>query len=411
MTSAALDHRRLYRLPWTLPDNGISWLEPTSACNIVCVGCYRENLPSSHKPLEVVREEIDTFQRLRKSDCISIAGGEPLLHPQIVEIVREIAARGFKPIINTNGVALTKELLRELKKAGVRGFTFHIDSKQFRAKWRGKNEIELNELRLYYAQMLAEVGGLSCAFNATVYEDNLPYVPDIVEWAARHIDIVHVVVFIAYRQIVPRLVENFEFYAGGRKVDLNPLPYVADGEQNVGIQSTDVLAVIRQRFPDFTPCAYLNGTERPDSFKWLLTVRVGARGGKILGYVGPKFMEFVQTQHHLWKDRYLAYAHPRMLRFGRSGCLLLSPLDRGARSAVTRYLAWALRNPLRLFRPLYFQSVMIIQPVDILEDGRQDMCDGCPDVTVWQGNLVWSCRLEEPKQYGAFVRTVPKCML
>jgi hypothetical protein len=122
-------------------------------------------------------------------------------------------------------------------------------------------------------------------------------------------------------------------------------------------------------------------------------------------------MEFVQTQHHLWRDRYLAYAHPRLLRFGRSGCLLLSPLDRGAREVVARYLAWTLRNPLRLFRPLHFQSVMIIQPVDILEDGRQDMCDGCPDVTVWKGNLVWSCRLEEPKQYGTFVRTVPKCML
>jgi hypothetical protein len=51
---------------------------------------------------------------------------------------------------------------------------------------------------------------------------------------------------------------------------------------------------------------------------------------------------------------------------------------------------------------------MIIQPVDFEADGRQDMCDGCPDMTVHDGKLVWSCRLEEIHKYGAFVDTVAK---
>jgi hypothetical protein len=51
---------------------------------------------------------------------------------------------------------------------------------------------------------------------------------------------------------------------------------------------------------------------------------------------------------------------------------------------------------------------MIIQPVDILADGRQSMCDGCPDMTVYKGKLEWSCRLEECLHFGEFVRTVPK---
>jgi len=73
--TATLDHRELYRLPWTLPDNAISWLEPTSACNLSCDGCYRENVPGGHKSLEDVREEIRLFRRMRNSDGISIAGG------------------------------------------------------------------------------------------------------------------------------------------------------------------------------------------------------------------------------------------------------------------------------------------------------------------------------------------------
>jgi hypothetical protein len=37
-----------------------------------------------------------------------------------------------------------------------------------------------------------------------------------------------------------------------------------------------------------------------------------------------------------------------------------------------------------------------------------NMCDGCPDITVWNGELVWSCRLEEQMKFGCFVRAAPK---
>ncbi len=399
-----LDHRALYRLPWSLPDNAIAWLEPTSACNLACLGCYRENVPSSHKPMDVVREEIDTFVRLRNTDGISIAGGDPLLHPHIVDIVADIARRGLKPIINTNGLALTKDLLVELKKAGVHGFTFHIDSKQGRPGWRGKNEIELNELRLHYATMLAEVGGLTCAFNSTVYADTLPYIPDMLKWAQEHIDLVHVMVFIAFRQVVPDL--PYDYYVGGRKVDMNVLKYSMDDEEEVNITSLDILNAIREVYPDFMPSAYLNGTQKPDSFKWLITARVGTKK-RIYGYLGPRFMEFVQTQHHFWRGRYLAYGSPRMMRMGRLA-LLMSPFDRPTRQTMKAYLASLLTRPHEVFRRLYIQTVTIIQPIDLMEDGAQNMCDGCPDITVWNGKLVWSCRLEEPKTFGTFVQTFPK---
>jgi hypothetical protein len=65
------------------------------------------------------------------------------------------------------------------------------------------------------------------------------------------------------------------------------------------------------------------------------------------------------------------------------------------------------RRPLAALAPLHLQSVMVIQPVDVLPDGRASMCDGCPDMTVHQGELVWSCRLEERLEYGQFMRAVP----
>jgi len=54
--------------------------------------------------------------------------------------------------------------LDELHKAGVFGFTFHVDSNQGRpGEWAGKNDLELNDLRLQYAEMLAERGNISCS--------------------------------------------------------------------------------------------------------------------------------------------------------------------------------------------------------------------------------------------------------
>ena len=395
-----LNHLDYYRLPWNLTDNSISWLEPTAACNLSCDGCYRKNEKNSHKSMEVIREELDIFTRLRICDGVSIAGGDPLMHPDIIEIVKDVKARNLKPIINTNGLALTKELLHELKEAGVFGFTFHIDSKQGRPGWRHKNELEMNELRLHYAEMLAAEGGISCSFNSTVYEDTMQYVPGMVKWAQEHIDIVQVIVFILYRAVNN---EQVDFYLGPKKIDMNQLVYNEETTERTDIKAQEIVEMIRKEVdPNFDPCAYLNGSEKPDSFKWLLTGRLG-RKNKIYGYVGSKGMEIMQTFYHLFNNKYLAYARPKDARKGRL-MLLLSPFDKRIKKALFSYL----KNPLNIFRKLYYQSVMIIQPVDFLEDGRQNMCDGCPDITVWNGKLVWSCRMEEQLNFGHNLRSFPK---
>jgi hypothetical protein len=405
-----LDHRKLYRLPWSASDNVLSWLEPTNKCNLACEGCYREN-DGTHKTLAEVRADLDVFNRWRTYDSVSIAGGDPLLHPDIVDIVRMVVDDGHKPIINTNGLALTRSLLEDLKRAGLVGLTFHVDSHQGRpGPWRNKGELELNALRLEYARLVASVGGLSCAFNATIYEDTMRFVPDLVQFAADHIDLIHSVIFIMYRAAMTD--GNFEYHRNGKPVAANPLVYAVEQEtQRTDISAPELVALIRQRFPDFSPSAYLGGTEKPDSFKWLFTGRFGfpANGGpsKVMGYVGPRFMELVQNAHHFVKGTYLAYAPQWTLEAGRSA-LAMGLLEPGVRGIAKNYAKHLLAHPLDARKKLHFQSVMMIQPIDILPDGRQSMCDGCPDVTVHDGQLVWSCRLEEYRTYGGLVSSVPK---
>ncbi len=389
----------LYRLPWNLADNAFSWLEPTYQCNLACIGCYRTNEKESHKSLDEIRHELDIFQRKRKADSMIIAGGEPLLHPRIPDIVREVQARGLKPYLATNGIHLTPQILRELKAAGLCSIGFHVDSKQGRGgRWKDKNEIELNELRCAYARMVADVGGVSCSFDATVYRDTLQYLPDLVDWARQHIDIVQDMAFVAFRHLAPGT--RFQWFAGGEKVDQEALPYqpVSDGAPD--ILSTDLLERVRQKFPEFSPAAYLNGTANVDSFKWLLSVRIGTRE-EIYGYPGPKFMELVMAYHHFTKGTYVGSGLSDASRRGRAAMLLLWPFDGGLKRALTRML----RNPLQLLRRTYFQTIVFIQPIDFLQDGRQSMCDGCPDMTVFHDDLVWSCRLDEMKKFGTMLRS------
>lgn len=402
---AELDHLEFYRLPWNYADNGISWLEPTTDCNLRCEGCYRDPHGHGHKTLEDVRADLEVFKKLRKSDCMSIAGGDPLVYPQIVELVNMINEMGWKPVINTNGLALKEPLLKELKKAGVFGFTFHIDTSQKRPKVTATTETELNELRLHYAKMLAQEGGIACSFNATISDKTMHEIPNMVRWSEKHADIVHTMVFILYRS--PNLTGDFDFFANGNKIEFDGTYKETNWGGEQMLMAPDIVEKIREGDPMYEPCAYLNGTANPNSLKWLLANRI-VLNKETLGYVSPKFMELVQTLAHMFTGKYLAYAQPKSVSKGKLASFFAGFVDKEMRRIFSKIMRRTIANPINLFRSAYIQSFMIIQPVNFESDGRQDMCDSCPDITVLDGKLVWSCRLEEMNNYGAFVQTIPK---
>ena len=398
--------QRYYRLPWSLSDNAISWLEVTTRCNLSCRGCYRDQKRGGHKTLDEIAADLRVFKRERASDCISIAGGDPLVHPRICDIVKMVRKKGWKPIINTNGVRLTPKLLKELKAAGAFGFTFHVDTSQQRKNFIASTEKDLNLLRQRFAEMLAAEGGLTCSFNQTVTSDTLSQIPDVVRWAMKHPDIVHTVVFILYRE--PGLFGEYDFYAGGEKVEV-PVTYqkVATWGGKHAVRTPETVAKIREADPAFEPSAYLNGTEDATSTKWLLGTRIASRK-RTFGYVTPTFMETVQEGHRLLQKKWLAYAEPRFLSLGRVSALLMAPFDRGMRRIASEQAWELLKNPFSIIEPHYMQTFTVIQPSDVLPDGRISMCDGCPDMTVHNGRLAWSCRLEELKQHGRFLTAVPR---
>ena len=106
----------------------ISW-NTTNQCNMYCAHCYRD---AGQK----AEEELNNFEAKKLLEEIARAGfkimifsgGEPLMRPDIVELVQHAKALGLRPVFGSNGTLLTKELARALKKAGTMGMGISLDS-------------------------------------------------------------------------------------------------------------------------------------------------------------------------------------------------------------------------------------------------------------------------------------------
>ena len=85
-------------------------LEPLYRCNLACAGCGK----IQHPP-EILRRHLSPAQCFAAAEecgapVVSIAGGEPLLHPEIAEIVRGLLSRGRVVYLCTNGILLEERL-------------------------------------------------------------------------------------------------------------------------------------------------------------------------------------------------------------------------------------------------------------------------------------------------------------
>ncbi len=398
-----LDKRLMYRMPWSLTDNPIGWLEVTDICNINCKGCYRSTL-AGHRDLAELKDEIRKFKQLRNCDSISIAGGEPLIYPHIEDVVAYVAELGMKPVLLSNALVLDHARLVELKKAGLGYLTLHVDQWQTRQGWTGKSELELLDLRQEIADRVHEVGGYHLTFGCTVYNENLPYVTAIADWARQNADKVNGMVFITFRGVPTT--DDLEYGSKDdtvEKVD-EELSYTTSNLDEIQISSDDVWHKLQEQDPDFHSGAYLGGTVRHSSFKWIISARALTKN-KVYGYVGPRMMEAVQNINHTINHTYPAYVRDNKLGPLTFGGGIIDPY---LRKGAMKYLRDMVKNPTRLLDPVYIQSIVIVQAPDLLPDGSCDMCDGCPDMTFYKGELVRSCRWDEYRKYDALLQVSSK---
>jgi len=100
---------------------------PIRRCNLACEYCNEFDDFSKPVPLETMFRRIDKLGELGTS-VVTISGGEPLLHPQLDEVIRRIRHNGMVAGLITNGYLLVAERIQRLNKAGLERLQISIDN-------------------------------------------------------------------------------------------------------------------------------------------------------------------------------------------------------------------------------------------------------------------------------------------
>ena len=99
----------------------------TEQCNLDCHYCNEFNNSIPHPPLADLKKWMDHIRKLGVMR-LGLQGGEPLKHPDIVEVVRYANSLGFcKVSMSTNGFLLNRQLLADLEGAGLDGLQISVD--------------------------------------------------------------------------------------------------------------------------------------------------------------------------------------------------------------------------------------------------------------------------------------------
>jgi MoaA/NifB/PqqE/SkfB family radical SAM enzyme len=105
----------------------LAHLIPIRRCNLACEYCNEYDDFSQPVTTEIMFQRVDKLAELGTS-VITISGGEPLLHPELDEIIRRIRKRGMIAGLITNGYLLVADRIERLNKAGLEWLQISIDN-------------------------------------------------------------------------------------------------------------------------------------------------------------------------------------------------------------------------------------------------------------------------------------------
>ncbi|RZB33442.1 MAG: hypothetical protein SRB2_03995 [Desulfobacteraceae bacterium Eth-SRB2] len=151
-------------------------IEPTRKCNLNCKICIRQNLYRSGVSLSV-----ENFKKILNSGEFRYVGlhgwGEPLLNPQLFQMVAYAESEGIYTNLTTNGTLIGKKI-DQIFSSGLREIAFGVYHKdrlssilpQIKDLIREKNEQGLNIPKIY--------------MDITIFKENLKQIPVLVDIAS-----------------------------------------------------------------------------------------------------------------------------------------------------------------------------------------------------------------------------------
>ena len=105
----------------------LAHLIPIRRCNLACTYCNEYDDFSKPVPTEQMLRRVDKLGELGTS-VVTISGGEPMLHPDLDDIIRQMVTRRIVSGLITNGYLLTADRIQRLNRAGLEWLQISIDN-------------------------------------------------------------------------------------------------------------------------------------------------------------------------------------------------------------------------------------------------------------------------------------------
>jgi len=135
---------------------------PMRRCNLACTYCNEFDDFSKPVPIDEMYKRIDKLGALGTS-VVTISGGEPLMHPELDDVIRRIRANGMVAGLITNGYLLVPERIQRLNRAGLEWLQISIDN--VNPDEVSKKSLKVLDKKL---QLLAEYADFHVNINSVV---------------------------------------------------------------------------------------------------------------------------------------------------------------------------------------------------------------------------------------------------
>jgi uncharacterized radical SAM superfamily Fe-S cluster-containing enzyme len=164
-------------------------IEVNSGCNMDCPLCFSEARPGFNLAMEEVEQMLDDFVRTEGTpEVVQFSGGEPTIHPQIIDFVRAAKARAIRFVmINTNGKRIAKDdrFLDQLNEVRP-SLYFQFDGFESETYRILRGEPDILDEKLRALDRLAEIG-LNVTLVPVIERGvNEHEVGKIIDFAIRH---------------------------------------------------------------------------------------------------------------------------------------------------------------------------------------------------------------------------------
>lgn len=332
-------------------------VETNRTCDLGCRLCYNLDRAST-KTLAEVKAEVDVLAQKRKLQAVSLLGGEPTLHPGLVEIIAHVKRRGVFCQLLTNGRRLLADedgsYLDGLIRAGLDRVQLHIDQGQQAAY----GDIDAAR-RKVFAKL--EARKVHFGLSVTIYNEDRG-----------------------------RLAATVRAYSGYRYFDgiLAILAREPRPPWTQDVQLEEEFEGLRRGL-GIAPSAYVPSNHSDDDVCWLLYLYfLNTRDGRVLA-VSPAFDRILRRVYRfvIGREAFIITLPPALVRpalaLAAAVECLLHPASAG------RTLGSALKS---LRRGTRLHYIAVQDPPQLDErTGRMRICRSCPDAAIRNGRLTPVC--------------------